>query len=60
MWPGSRNLSETLAGFNGEGVKGTEHPALNQTAVSLYWTSGASEPQPCERELGVGRFLIAD
>jgi hypothetical protein len=43
-------------------VKGyrTEHPTPNQTKVSLYWKSGAFEPQPCERGLGIGRFLIAD
>jgi hypothetical protein len=60
MLSGSRNLCETLAGFNGEGLKELNIPAPNQTAFSLYWTLGAFDPQPCERGLGIGRFLIAD
>jgi hypothetical protein len=59
MWSGSRNLCETLAGFNGEGLK-----ELNiQRRIkpqSLFIGRCAFEPQPCERGLGIGRFLIAD
>ena len=60
MWSGSRNLCETLAGFNGEGLKELNIQRRIKPQSLFIGTLGAFELQPCERGLGIGRFLIAD